>query len=237
MPPTITRHPANIVRTPATLAFTLALLGSTPIYAGDWITAPSTFTHDPVRGVRVAQYQPIAKPTSAVTPRLSIGGYHHTRSTLNYGTSADNYLRVERYGDPVRPYGEFRFPYRPYSVPYGGWGPPLAGASPSRIGGDVFAPNVIGVNPAAINSGNPAALNPTLGNQAANFPGTNFPGTNFPGTNFPGTNFPGGISPGGRVPRVTVPGDYGNLPFPYPESRFYRGAPPYYDGYHPVYRD
>ncbi len=94
--------------------------------AADWLTLPSTYTHD-ASGQRVNQYaQPVASYAVQVSNFRS-SGYTHARSSLQYGPSADNYHRVEQWGDPVRPYGEWRFPYRPYAQPYSAWGPPLAG--------------------------------------------------------------------------------------------------------------
>lgn len=95
--------------------------------AGDWLTAPSFYTHDPATGLRTSQY---ASPPPAAVPQAAnfrSSGYTHVRSSIQVGQSADNYHRVEKWGPPVRPYGEWRFPYRPYSVPYGEWGAPLAG--------------------------------------------------------------------------------------------------------------
>lgn len=103
-----------------------ALCGSSA-FATDWLTHPSTYTHSPETGQRVAQYQPTPAPSAPTAPNFRSSGYTHTRSSLNYGASADNYHRVEKWGDEVRPYGEWRFPYRPYSTPYPNWGPPYAG--------------------------------------------------------------------------------------------------------------
>jgi len=95
--------------------------------ATDWLTYPSTYTHSPVTGERVVQYEPVAAPTAPAAANFRTSGYTHTRSSLNYGASQDNYHRVEKWGDQVRPYGEWRFPFRPYSTPYPNWGPPYAG--------------------------------------------------------------------------------------------------------------
>lgn len=123
--------------------------------AADWLTLPSTYTHD-ASGQRVRQYaQPVASFEQQVSNFRS-SGYTHARSSLQYGPSADNYHRVEQWGDPVRPYGEWRFPYRPYAQPYSAWGPPLAGLGP--IGG--FGPYPgYGAYP-----GNGAGGNPGHGN-------------------------------------------------------------------------
>ena len=109
------------------LLFLVTAIGSPAVFATDWLTQPSQFTHHPESGERVAQYQEIAPPTAPMASNFRTSGYTHTRSSLNYGASADNYHRVERWGDPVRPYGEWRFPFRPFSTPYPNWGPPYAG--------------------------------------------------------------------------------------------------------------
>jgi hypothetical protein len=107
--------------------FSIAVLSLSPITtATDWLTLPSTYSHD-ASGARVSQYAPIEAPTAPGVRNFRSSGYTHTRSSLNYGQSADNYHRVEQWGDPVRPYGEWRFPYRPFSTPYPNWGPPFAG--------------------------------------------------------------------------------------------------------------
>jgi len=95
--------------------------------AADWLTLPSTYSHDPQTGMRVSQFAAAEPAVAPGAPNFRSSGYTHTRSTLAYGQSADNYHRVEEWGAPVRPYGEWRFPYRPYSTPYPNWGPPYAG--------------------------------------------------------------------------------------------------------------
>lgn len=121
--------------------FSVVLLSLSSITAAaDWLTLPSTYSHDPATGLRVSQYAPIEAPTAPTAPNFRSSGYTNTRSSLNYGASSDNYHRVEKWGDPVRPYGEWRFPYRPYSTPYPNWGAPFAGlnsgfAAPFNGGG------------------------------------------------------------------------------------------------------
>jgi hypothetical protein len=95
--------------------------------AADWITAPSTYTHDPQTGERVDQYSPIGPVYTFARRDYLRSGYRHTRSALQVGGSMDNMHIVEEWGRPVRPYGEWKFPFRPYSVPYSMWGPPYAG--------------------------------------------------------------------------------------------------------------
>ena len=96
-------------------------------HATDWLTMPSAYSHDLVSGARTGQFQPIVAPSVPQPTNFRTSGYTQTRSSLNYGQSADHYHRVEKWGDPVRPYGEWRFPHRPYSTPYPNWGAPLAG--------------------------------------------------------------------------------------------------------------
>ena len=111
----------------ALFGFMVLSLGGMSVSASDWLTSPSTYTHDPVTGIRVSQFTPVQGPASPVATNFRTSGYTHTRSSLNYGQSADNYHRVKRWGDTVRPYGEWRFPNRPYSTPYSNWGAPYAG--------------------------------------------------------------------------------------------------------------
>ena len=116
----------------------LAVVSFSPfISAADWLTYPSRYSHDSKTGSRITQYTPIEAPSVPQPANFRTSGYTHTRSSLNYGQSADNYHRVEQWGDPVRPYGEWRFPYRPYSTPYPNWGPPYAGLN---LGGGFYGP-------------------------------------------------------------------------------------------------
>ncbi len=98
--------------------------------AGDWLTAPSYYTHDPVSHERVTQYTPIGPFYTYGQSTFARSGYRNSRSSLQVGTSADNYHTTEQWGPPVQPYGEWRFPNRPYSVPYGQWGPQYYGGYP-----------------------------------------------------------------------------------------------------------
>jgi hypothetical protein len=109
----------------ATFAAHLASFGHAD--AADWITAPSTYTHDPTTAERVAQYSPIGPFYYYQRPDYLKSGYRHLRSTIDLGNSSDNLHIVEEWGRPVRPYDEWRFPYRPFSVPYDAWGPPFGG--------------------------------------------------------------------------------------------------------------
>jgi hypothetical protein len=97
------------------------------VFAADWLTAPSYYTHDRVTGERVAQYSPIGPFYYYSRPDYLKSGYRHLRSTIQAGASADNLHIVEEWGAPVIPYEQWRFPYRPYGSPYQDWGPPYGG--------------------------------------------------------------------------------------------------------------
>ncbi len=109
-----------------TLVAVVSCAVAAPVVGGDWIVAPSYFTHDQT-GHRVQQYTPIGPFYIYPSPDFQRSGYRHTRSSIQAGSSVDHYHLVEEWGRPVRPYDEWRFPYRPYSAPYGLWGPPYAG--------------------------------------------------------------------------------------------------------------
>ncbi len=90
----------------------------------DWLTWRSTYTHDPVHGMRVDQYAIPSEPVAPARQDFQRSGFRHYRSTLQAGQSADNLHVVEQWGRPVEPYEQWRFPFRPYGVPYDAWGPP-----------------------------------------------------------------------------------------------------------------
>jgi hypothetical protein len=114
---------------PLLAALSLASLGllSAEVRASDWITAPSTYTHDPRTAERVSQYSPIGPVYVFSNPNRVQSGYRHIASTIRVKDAADYLHIVEQWGaQPVRPYGEWQFPFRPYSVPYSLWGPEYA---------------------------------------------------------------------------------------------------------------
>ena len=104
---------------------TLFVASPETIQATDWISDPSFYTHSPTTGHRVSQFTPIGPFYIFPRPDYIESGFAHERSSLRVGDSADNYVRISRWGEPVRPYGEWQFPYRPYSVPYDLWGAPF----------------------------------------------------------------------------------------------------------------
>lgn len=197
----------------------------------DWLTLPSTYTHDPERGTRVVQFTPTPTPTAAIDPTFVSSGYTHLRSTIAYGQSADNYHRVQTWGQPVRPYGEWRFPFRPFSTPYPNWGPPYAGLN---LGFGFGFPGYP-----------PAAQEPWSGGS-----------TMQPGHHHPGHHGAGGGGRFGHPANHGVPG-HGNIPDHWNGGRGHQPSPPaaspfnpypagpgspypvapYYDGFYPTYRD
>ncbi|MCC9657651.1 hypothetical protein [Rhodopirellula halodulae] len=216
------------------IAFAVVLLACpSHLFAMDWLTLPSTYTHDVATGQRVTQFAPIETPTTAVSQPLRTGGYTHYRSTLAYGQSADNYHRVEEWGDPVRPYGEWRFPYRPYSTPYANWGQPYGGLN-------------IGVGPGYGWNHPFYPGQPSYPGQPGHPTGTNPPGTPAPPPGPPGSSTGPDSGSGSGSSQWPHPGHWhrpnpaaGTNQFaPYPSGR---GTPypvaPYYDGYYPNYGD
>ncbi|WP_417731620.1 hypothetical protein [Rosistilla oblonga] len=209
----------------------------------DWLTLPSTYTHDPSTGARVDQYAAKAPAVSRVDPTYRESGYRQYRSTLQYGQAADNYHSVEKWGEPVRPYGEWRFPVRPYSAPYSAWGAPLAGMN---VGG--YYPGWQGgyPNPGYNGGGYPhggghphGQHNGGNGNghHGGNHPGGGQSGGAYPGGGHSGGGYHGGGHPGGGS---GYPGGYAQPGFggasltPYPPTQSYP-TPPYYDGSYPTY--
>ena len=140
----------------ASLAGMISLISSVA-FAGDWITAPSYYTHDSKSGERVQQHSPIGPFYTYPRGDFTRSGFRHTRSSIQVGGSADHYHLTEEWGKPVQPYGEWRHPYRPYSVPYDAWGPVFGGGFRGGIPGGGFRGGGIGFPGAGINApaGNP----------------------------------------------------------------------------------
>ncbi|MEM6688696.1 MAG: hypothetical protein AAF664_04660, partial [Planctomycetota bacterium] len=168
----------SLYRVIAALA-SLAFLMSNWSQASDWLTMPGRYSHDPSTGERVAQFAPKTPAIAPAQPVIRSSGFTHHRSSLNYGQSADNYFRVDRWGEPVRPFGEWRFPFRPYSTPYPAWGPPYGGLQlgfggfpvPGRFGGGFRRPFPGNPNDPAnpASTAAAAAVNPNVS------PGANLP--------------------------------------------------------------
>lgn len=199
----------------ATTVFVSFALAISPAQA-DWLTMPSRYSHDPTSGARVTQYAPDAAPATQLSTPIRSSGYTHFRSSLAYGQSADNYHRVETWGDPIRPYGEWRFPYRPFSTPYPNWGAPFAGLNLGLAAGLGFGAPGIGYGQAQV------PINPVVPEtQPAPVPNSNAPI----------------VRPRAYRRASPYPSAGNNNLSPYPAGR---GTPypvaPYYDGYYPNYR-
>ncbi|MCA9191745.1 MAG: hypothetical protein KDB03_08285 [Planctomycetales bacterium] len=95
-----------------------------PVLADDWISWPSTYTHD-VYGNRIDQYALPRQPIQEIPADYQRSGYRSYRSTLQVGQFADNFHVVDQWGAPVIPYERWRFPYGPYNTPYSQWGPQM----------------------------------------------------------------------------------------------------------------
>jgi hypothetical protein len=218
--------------------FSLAVLSISSITtAADWLTLPSTYSHD-ASGARVSQYAPIEAPQVPIAANFRSSGYTHTRSSLNYGPSSDNYHRVEEWGDQVRPYGEWRFPYRPYSTPYPNWGPPLAGFN-SGFGNPGFGGGFGGGFGAGFGGGlgyrgGKGPERPHDGDDSDHSDWRRFPKRGDYERGYLG----GGRWPSDRDRNQAFPGPQASPFNPYPAGP---GTPypvaPYYDGYYPSYRN
>lgn len=228
----------------ATAALITASLS--PVSAANWLTRPSTFTHSATTGQRVAQHTPIVEPQTAITTPLHSSGYTNFRSSINFGQLADNYHRVERWGEPVRPYGEWRFPYRPFSVPYSQWGPPFAGFG-TNVQSNVFAPTDQSgrFDPRTLpqQGGNPLFQSPGVGQGFGSGQGFgqgfgSGQGFNQGFGNRSGFGFGQGNRLGSGFGNAPFQGQSRILPDPYPRTRRDPSpVVPYADGYHPVYRE
>lgn len=165
----------------ATFACAVLLIGNFA-WADDWMTWPSTYTHEPVRGKRVDQYAQPVQPIAHRDPTFQRSGYRNYRSTLQGATSADNMHIVEQWGAPVVPYEQWRFPFRPYGTPYNAWGPQAPyGMFNSNINANIGQPGNYPLQgyqaPAgsAPFTGQPQAGNPNAIQQYPNYPYPSYP--------------------------------------------------------------
>ena len=117
----MTRHLCSLVALSA-----IAVVFARQAEAASWIFQPSSFTHNPATGKRVAQFAPNKVPYVRSDPSFRQSAYRNHRSTINVGGSADRLHIVETWGEgeAIRPYGEWQRPYREGATPYGPWGNP-----------------------------------------------------------------------------------------------------------------
>lgn len=109
------------------LALLVVFALSGPVAASadtSWIFAPSRYSHEATNGQRVSQYSPPATAYYRSDPTYLQSGYHHSRTSFQFGDVSDNHHVVETWGagEWIRPYGEWLRPYRWGATPYGPWG-------------------------------------------------------------------------------------------------------------------
>jgi hypothetical protein len=84
-----------------------------------WMFRPGYYTHSPITGQRVAQYEPERPSIIPTDPTYQESGYRHTYVQL--GQDHLNIVQTWGAGTAIRPYGEWDRPYRPGATPYGPW--------------------------------------------------------------------------------------------------------------------
>jgi hypothetical protein len=87
-----------------------------------WIFHPGYYTHSPVTGQRVAQYEPERPSIVPIDPTYQESGYRH--QLIQNGTDWLNLVQTWGAGTSIRPYGEWEYPYRAGATPFGPWGNP-----------------------------------------------------------------------------------------------------------------
>jgi len=87
-----------------------------------WIFRPGYYTHSPVTGQRVAQYEPERPSIVPTDPSYQESGYRH--QLIQLGADRLNLVQTWGEGTAIRPYGEWERPYRAGATPFGPWGNP-----------------------------------------------------------------------------------------------------------------
>lgn len=113
---------------PLALAVATLITAARPL-AGEesWIFRPSTFSHDPSTGQRVAQFMPERVSYRREDPTYMESGYRHVHAGLRGADGSYDHTHVVQtwgLGWLIRPYGEWEYPYRAGATPYGPWGNP-----------------------------------------------------------------------------------------------------------------
>ncbi len=92
--------------------------------AGDasWMFRPGYYTHSPLTGQRVAQYEPEQPSIVPTDPTYQESGYRH--QLFQVGNDRLNIVQTWGAGTLIRPYGEWEYPYRAGATPFGPWGNP-----------------------------------------------------------------------------------------------------------------
>jgi hypothetical protein len=104
------------------LLFCLLLTSAATASESSWMFQPGYYTHSPVTGKRVAQYEPENPSYVVVDPTYQESGYRH--QLIQNGTEWLNVIQTWGAGTAIRPYGEWEFPYRAGATPFGPWGNP-----------------------------------------------------------------------------------------------------------------
>jgi hypothetical protein len=104
-----------------TIIFVLTAMIAPAAKASDvsWMFRPGYYTHSPVTGERVAQYEPERPSIIPTDPTYQESGYRH--QVIQLGTDNLNIVQTWGAGTAIRPYGEWERPYRPGATPYGPW--------------------------------------------------------------------------------------------------------------------
>ena len=222
----------------ATLTWTMVLI-SNVVRADDWMTWPSTYTHEPVHGQRVDQYAQPVQPIALRDPSFQRSGYRNYHSTLQGANSADNMHIVEQWGAPVVPYEQWRFPFRPYGTPYDAWGPQAPyGVFNGNINSNIgqpgnYPPHGYQAPPgSAPYTGQPQPGQP---HTTTGYPGYPQPGSPYPGYPYPGYPYPGYPNPGSGNSNqgFPVPSNVRNPSNGFPLSPPYQNQP-WFDGTYPL---
>jgi hypothetical protein len=87
-----------------------------------WVFGPGYYTHSPVTGQRVAQYEPERPSIVPTDPTYQESGYRH--QVIEAGNDRLNLVQTWGAGTAIRPYGEWEYPFRAGATPFGPWGNP-----------------------------------------------------------------------------------------------------------------
>ena len=87
-----------------------------------WVFRPGYYTHSPLTGQRVAQYEPERPSIVPTDPTYQESAYRH--ELIQSGNDWLNLVQTWGAGTALRPYGEWERPYRAGATPFGPWGNP-----------------------------------------------------------------------------------------------------------------
>lgn len=146
--------------------------------APSWIFRPSTYTHDPYTGARVAQYMPIPPVEPLDDQRLITSRYRRSRTNLRGSDgSVDTYYEVQQWGNGR---GGMDAEWERF---HDAW-------KESALSGGFY-------NQGGFGNGSPYGGPAYGGGYGYGGPGYGGPGYGFPGYGFPGYALPGyGFGPG-----------------------------------------